>query len=153
MKKQQLPEVDFSLEFALAGIVSTERPYKLAWRLNQILPSKLSMQDDIVFYQNNEPLVMFTRFEGLDAINRIIYTVLENRSDGHYLLPELKTVDFLLIVTGALEYFDMSETIQTIKHINEVQWISEIAPSRLKSKNNLILPESYVNQQFKKLLA
>ena len=67
------------------------------------------------------------------------FYLLNNRSlEGVFLLPELPSFDYFLIIKHYIDRDDIQTLIDDIKSINEVLLTKKLDPSSLKSKENLI---------------
>lgn len=140
MKKHYLDN-EFEEDFVLFGVVSSERPHRLAWLLNSGMHCGFERKDDILFYSKEQLESYFPRYDYSDDINRLQYHLLGNKDEGQCLLPELKHVDYILMIKGAIEYFKPEKFIATVKTLESVQLITPLNSSILKSKHNLIIPD------------
>lgn len=134
-------DIDYPDDFLLFGIVSSEKNYRLAWLLNTLTEHDFERKDDIDYFVNHEPAAAFARFDYYDELNRLSYHLVENKDDAYFLLPELKNIDYLMMVKGAIEYFESEAYVKLLSSIAEIQFVTSIDISQLKSKNNLIIPE------------
>jgi len=123
------------------GVVSNERPHRMAWILNENLGFNFERKDDIHFLNKEQQESFFSRFEFIDDLNRLQYHLLGNNDDGQRLLPELKNIDYLLIIKGAIDYVDPKLFLGRVKSLENIQLITELDPNVLKSKQNLIIPD------------
>ncbi len=123
------------------GVVSSEKPHRFAWLLNNALHLNLKRQDDIPFVGKESQESNFPRFDYHDELNRLQYYLLGNKDESQCILPELKHVDYILLIKGAIEYFKPKKLITAGKKIESVQLITEINQQLLKSKHNLIIPD------------
>ena len=139
MKKSYLVEEPPD-DFILFGIVTQELPHRLAWFINKIMEFGFVRNDDIVFLHNGKEESHFSRFDYSDELNRLDYHLLSNNEEGIRLIPELRNVDFLLMIKGALSYFDKDHLLTLLKTIETIRLITEISPARLKSRQHLVLP-------------
>lgn len=139
--KKLLLDIDFDDDFLLIGIVTQEKYYRIAWLLNQILKSDFSLKDEIVLFQSNLPKAKFTRLDYHDEINKITYHLIENKDESHFLLPEIKNIDYLLMIKGATEFLLLHAIVDKIKKLKEVQLVTSIELKKLKSKHHLFIPE------------
>lgn len=140
MKKHYL-DTTFDEEFLMFGVVSNERPHRIAWILNDNLGFNFERKDDIHFLNKDQQESFFPRFEFIDDLNRLQYHLLGNNDEGQRLLPELKNVDYLLIIKGAIDYLDPKLFLGKVKLLESIQLITELDPNVLKSKQNLIIPD------------
>lgn len=137
MKKVFL-DIGYDYDFALLGIVSQEKPHRLAWLLNQYLGMQFYHHGELVFFEQELPKNYFTRYHFADEINHLQLYIIENKDNGTYLIPELRTVDYFLLFKGALDFVDPQEYINALKPVDSIQLVTEIDHQKLKSKQNLI---------------
>jgi hypothetical protein len=64
--------------------------------------------------------------------------LLSNKDDGQYLLPDVKNCDYLLIVKGAIDFFEEQPLKDVFRQIPTVQFIYATDPNKMKSKTNLM---------------
>ena len=128
-------------EFLIFGVVSNERPHRIAWLLNENLTFRLERKDDIHFLNKDQQESFFSRFEYIDELNRLQYHLLGNNDEGQRLLPELKNIDYLLIIKGAIDYVEPKVFLTKVKSLENIQLITELDTNVLKSKQNLIIPD------------
>lgn len=81
---------------------------------------------------------MFTQFTFIDEENHTTYTLIGNRDESQLLIPELKNFDYLLLIKGAIDFFEEETLKENIKTIPIVQIIFEVETEKLKSKHNLV---------------
>lgn len=137
MKKVFL-DIGFDYDFALLGIVSQEKPHRLAWLVNNHLGMQFYHHGELVFYDQEIPKNHFTRYHYADEINHLQLYIIENKDNGTYLIPELRNVDYFLLFKGALDFVDPQEYINGLKPVDSIQLVTEIDHQKLKSKQNLI---------------
>lgn len=121
----------------LYGIVTQEIPHRLAWFINQHNPFAFARIDDYEL-ELNGLLVSFACFEFKHEENHTTYLLLNNKDDGQYLLPDLKNCDYLLIIKGAIDFFEEQPLKELFRQIPTVQFIYATDPDKLKSKTNLM---------------
>lgn len=140
MKKFTLePEYDF--DFFMIGISCHLKDYRIAWFMNNQLDINLvKTADHKVFIRKADEFASeFSLFSFEDEENHSQFLLLANHCETGDLLVEQKHFDYFLIIKGSLYDEQVEEIITTIKSINQVQLVSEMFPSTLKSKNNLII--------------
>lgn len=137
MKKIFL-EVAYDEDFLLYGIVSQEKAHRLAWLINKTMGYHLVMDEELTLYAGNDIQQSHMKFSFHDEINHLDVFLLNNRDESLVLMNELRTIDFFIIIKGALEFFKKRNFTAGIKTITEVQLISEIKHNKLKQRQNLI---------------
>lgn len=121
----------------LYGIVSQEKPHRIAWLLNKIHPYKFVRVDDYELEINSKPNA-FAQFIFDDEENHTQYVILSNKDESSFLIPELRNFDYLLLIKGAIDFFEDETLKNNIKTIPSIQIIFEVETDKLKSKQNLI---------------
>ncbi len=151
---------DIREEFTLIAIHCSEEAYKMAYLINNCVSLRLHRCRKDLDFSEKDAEITFPRFEFEDMIEYTTYDLLANKSKivgvrtaakgelfeseaseevvTNYLLPELKTVDFLLKITSDYEQVPLRKLLLDINKINEVISAYNIETDRLKSKNNLI---------------
>lgn len=119
------------------GIVSQEKPHRLAWYINKFNPFAFTRVDDYQITIHDKEC-MFAQFVFNHEENHTTYTLIANRDESSFLLPEVKNYDYLLVITGATDFFEEHPLKDMFKQIPVVQIVYEIETEKLKSKSNLI---------------
>ncbi|MGE5106832.1 MAG: IPExxxVDY family protein [Sphingobacteriales bacterium] len=124
----------------LLGIVAPVKDYQLCWQMNQVLRFD--------FRNNNELEIQLTKknrkyffaiYEYEEPNSSIKHYLYNNQFDGEYLLPELKHLDFLWLITGeTVEETTVTSLQQSIRNINGVQLVMELTSDKIKNKQHLI---------------
>ncbi|MCX2742415.1 IPExxxVDY family protein [Mangrovivirga sp. M17] len=139
MKKTKL-EKSLIIDFKAVGISCTLKAYKLAWLLNKILNIQLVKENDFQLESGNE---------NIEICNYLYETpagylkLIENKATNHervgnlFLIPELKQFDFLFLIKES-DSFNADEIINKIKTLNEINFITPINYTQIKSKENLL---------------
>lgn len=130
--------VNYSFDFPLFGIVANEMPHRLVWFLNQLGHLNFYRDHDYELHFD-EQLLSFPCFSFIDEENHLNFTLIGNKDDNQWLIPEYKHVDFIIAVQGAIDFFDEEHFKQLVMKSKVVQLIFSVDVNKLKSKNNLIL--------------
>ena len=140
-------EEDVHKNFALLAIHSTLEPYKLAFLLNKILQTKLKREKED-FKPGNVIKKGFPLFKYTHFLTHQIYCLVSNKTTSfvkttitnaglfqnnvplqnqvHYVVPQLKQVDFFLKINNVLsekEKTNLQNKIKQIKQIQSVYWV------------------------------
>jgi hypothetical protein len=140
MKKAKL-QIEPTFDFELLGIVSPIREYRMAWLVNQELDLNLVKVDDLELeFLNSEKLEIAQYFLSLPHgfIQLLKNKALNSAQQLAYLVPELKNLDYFLLVQDETEQMDLSNFMEKLSHNPLVQSIVRIDISKLKSKENLL---------------
>ncbi len=137
MKKTRLV-IDYDYDFALLGITSSVKFYKLAWSVNQALQISLIRISDYEL-----PLKDETRQFGCYVFEKDDPQIwlFRNRSlenDKHYLAPEISHFDYILKIPGNSQSFAKKEILKDLREIKCIEYIGAIDLDALKSKTNFL---------------
>ena len=151
MSKHVLNHFETESKSAFYGLYSSEEFYYLVLLLNEKLGIKLKRSKKDISFKNSA--TAFMAYYHVDKKNDFEMFVYKNslpsktetkedeglffqESKEDLLLPELRSVDFILKIEGDQSIFvELLEKIRTIKEVVSVFKISE---KKLKSKENLI---------------
>ncbi|MDW7693924.1 IPExxxVDY family protein [Flammeovirgaceae bacterium SG7u.111] len=135
-------ELEILYEFELIGIASFARPYKMAWELNRALDIRLVKVDDLELNFLNEQFVQVLNFYFATVHNtfRLIKnkSVFSSKNIKPYILPELESFDFFLVVENQTGYGSIDDSLQVLSEIPIVQYVKKFDANLLKSKDNLM---------------
>jgi len=131
-------DIGFDYDFVLYGIVSQETPHRLAWLINDKVKSNFIRKDDLLIYINETEEINITRFYFHDELNHLDFELLSNKDGSVFWLPELRKIDYFILVKGALESFKKRKYTEPFKKIDSIQIITEINHKKLKEKERLI---------------
>ena len=140
MKKAKLL-VEPTFDFELLGIVSPIRDYRMAWLVNKELELNLVKADDLELeFLSAEKLEISQYFLSLPHgfIQLLKNKALNSSQQLAYLIPELKNLDYFLLVQDETEQLDLSHFMEKLSQNSLVQSIVRIDISKLKSKENLL---------------
>lgn len=140
MSKHRL-QVDFDFEFSLICIISSLKDYRLCWAINRALNIELAREEEELKISNEKKRLeaYFNQFHYEDEINFLHYHLLANKSAGAFLLPELKQVDYLLMLRGDAAEDAKEEILLQLKNLPGIEALFAANPAELRSKENLIL--------------
>jgi len=130
------PEFDF----LLIGISCHLKDYRFVWNLNHHLNYQLKREDDLsMIVDKLKTKSLFSIFSYEDEENHIHYSLIANRGDAGILIPELKTVDYLLQIRGPLEDEELEQEVERLKNVPNVLTAFSIDPTTLKSGASLLI--------------
>ncbi len=140
MKKAKLL-VEPAFDFELLGIVSPIRDYRMAWLVNKELELNLVKADDLELeFLSAEKLEISQYFLSLPHgfIQLLKNKALNSSEQLAYLIPELKNLDYFLLVQDETDQLELSNFMEKLSQNPLVQSIVRIDISKLKSKENLL---------------
>lgn len=124
----------------LLGIVAPIKDYQFCWQLNRLFHFNFRLNNDIEI-QLTKKLIRFSFsiFEYEEPSSSLVHYLYNNKHSGEYLLPQFKHNDFLWLMKGdAVDDHKFENITRSIRQINGVQMVAELAPDKLLQKGNLM---------------
>ncbi len=128
---------ELDLDFVLVAITSQLKDYVLCFKLNKQLNINFYKIEELII-ENNSGEVFFSRYHYQIPETETDFYLLANKGDQGYLISEMKTVDYFIIIRNYISQDDTEQLIEGINKLPEVLVSIEVDPKRLKSKENLI---------------
>jgi len=139
MSKKKL-DLEFEVEAAVIGIVTSLQDYKLAWKINQVFKIELVLEKDLVIDFAKRSKITLSNYcyqTDLIKIDLVKNKGIDNEKSA-YLTKELKQIDYFLLIEGEDYFMVGSEVVQKLRSINEVSFVQLIDTTKLKSRDNFI---------------
>jgi hypothetical protein len=139
MARKVLRETYSEPAYILIGIACHLKDYRLSFLLNRKLEFVFTKQQDLVItlQEKTEPAgFSFYCYKDEDQGNS--YLLIANRSEDHVLLPELKQLDFLLMVDGDCKKGRRDQLIKAVSSIPNVLTAYEINQATIRNLGNLL---------------
>ncbi len=139
LDNKEMTESFFS-DTRLLGIMAPVKDYQLCWHLNSATGHNFRVNHELeIKLVKKKRDYFFSVYEYVEPTRFLAHYIYNNQFDGEYLLPEFRHLDFLWLMKGD-EVCDeaMQETIQTIRSINSVQLVAELATGKISNKENLV---------------
>ncbi len=138
MKKQTLT-LDVTPEFHLLALVTTLPYYRLCYFVNKHLSLDFVLQAPIAIQAKaDQRMLYFYFYEYYDPLEQMTYKLFINKHEGSVLIPELKRVDYFLILEGEFAAEQSPSIASKLEVIPAIQGIYEIDPADLRSWQNLL---------------
>lgn len=128
---------ELDLDFVLIAITSQLKDYMLCFKLNRQLNINFYKIDELII-ENNSGEQFFSMYYYQIPETETDFYLLANKGDSGYLIPEMKTVDYFILIRNYISEEEITELINGINKLPEVLVAIEVDPKRLKSKENLI---------------
>ncbi|HEY1023945.1 MAG TPA: IPExxxVDY family protein [Sphingobacteriaceae bacterium] len=127
------------LDFILIAITVPLRDYRFCYKLNKQVNREFCRigELELQFNAEEEPF-FFSRYYFQDQQTENDFYLLANKGSEGFLIPEMKTVDYFLLIHGFFDEDDLQHLLTQINKIPEVLVAAEVDPKKLKSKENLI---------------
>ncbi len=141
MKKTKLNS-DIMFDFELFGLICTEKEYKLAWIINQVLKVRLIKQNDLeIDFIGNKKLVIANFLSETENTSiRLLKnkSILSEGNDMIYLLPELANFDYFILARGYDEQYPKDYIRSAFKSLRQISFMQQLDMNKIKSKHNLL---------------
>lgn len=146
-------------DYKVIAIHSGLEDFRIAYFINKILNTRLSISPEQVELKVENTYALFNHYSYTDFDHDVLWNLIPNKTHFQsvikessslfneqdtafrsyiYLLPELKSVDFLLKIDDIDEAFDIDLVIDKIKTLRFVSLVYELQQNKIKNKNNLI---------------
>ena len=83
----------------------------------------------------------FSKYYYFDELNKTTYHVIANKTIGSLYLPDLKQVDYLLIVNESQGLLNADDIVQKVMILNKVQMVFNIDPETVRTPQKLIFDD------------
>ncbi len=140
MKKAKL-FIEPTFDFELLGLVSPVKDYKMAWLINREMDLNLAKAKDLELeFISNARMEISQYFLSLPHgfIQLLKNKALNSSQQLAYLIPELKTMDYFLLVQDETEQTSIHTFVDHLSKNPHIQSVVRIDISKLKSKENLL---------------
>ena len=149
-----------TIDYGLIAIHSSLEDHRLAYFINRELSILLEKSPNDIWVTINEGESCFSRFIFEDPGNDSAWNLIQNRNritgtqsntttslfedtelqveTSVFLMPELKTVDYVLKIENMPSSFEADEVAEKLLGIKQIATAYVIDHKKLKSKNNLI---------------
>ena len=135
-------DIDYDFDFAIFGLVSSSKEYKLAWALNKCLNLRLVKQSDLNFDFIHKGRLVISNY--LHRSDTSSFRLFRNKSvdlstlKKPFLVPDIKEYDYIVQVSGVLSDCQQ-EILQHLNCVPIIQYVQPFDPNNLKFKENLII--------------
>lgn len=149
-----------TVDYGLIAIHSSLEDHRLAYFMNRELAILLEKSPNDIWVTINEGESCFSRFIFEDPGNDSAWNLIQNKNrvssmqsntttslfedtglpieTSVFLMPELKTVDYVLKIEHMPASFETDEVVEKLLTIRQIATAYTIDHKKLKSKNNLI---------------
>ncbi|MBE7178096.1 MAG: IPExxxVDY family protein [Mucilaginibacter polytrichastri] len=127
------------LKFDLIAITSPLRDYRLCHMLNTRLHFNFRKSDDytLIIASNGHP-TFFSRYADLWNSGDTEVFLLANKGGDGYLIPEMRSIDYFILIRGYLDAEDKQMVISGLNRMDDIHAVLQVEPARLRSHENLI---------------
>ena len=133
-------KLSLDLDFVLIAITASLKDYILCHKINKALEFEFEKTDDHEVYLNiDDAPISFSRFYYYVEQGEIEYYLVNNRNSEGFLIPEMKKVDFFMIIHQYIDKDDLNFILTRLNKLTDIQVAAQISPLKLKSKENLVM--------------
>jgi hypothetical protein len=129
-------EITEDYDFDLIGLSSHERDYRLAWSLNRNMGWSLIRLDDLIC-ENKKGISSHPHFRYLNLSDQTIITLIDNKTQEGFFLPELSQFDYILKIENSRDPMD-DHFLRKLKRTPFLMTAFQLEVDKLKSKRNLL---------------
>lgn len=130
---------ELDLDFVLVAITAQLKDYMFCFKINKQLGTDFCKVTDLeLLFKADQDLFYFSRYFYLMPETETECYIIANKGTEGFLVPEMKKVDFFLLIKNYIDEEDLKRIISGINKIPEVLVAAEVEPPKLKSKENLI---------------
>jgi hypothetical protein len=130
---------ELDLDFVLIALTVPLKDYRLCFQINKHLNIQFQRIEELVLSSTSETNTQyFSRYYYNSFNPESEYFLVANKGNEGFLIPEMKTVDFFIIIKNFIDEEDLEKLIGGLHRLPEVQVAAEVDPKKLKSKENLI---------------
>ena len=137
-KKKHVLHLEIEIDFAIIGLSSHQKDFKLSWSINKHNEWQLKKEDDVLIEtKTSTAKIPFALFSYVNEELGCEFLLLENKHLGHQVLPEIKGADYLIILRGAYSNQLIQETLNKLKTNPLVITAFEVEENKIVNKQNL----------------
>lgn len=137
-KKKHVLHLEIEIDFAIIGLSSHQKDFKLSWSINKYNEWQLKKEEDVlVETKSSTSKIPFSLYSFNNEELGCEFLLLENKHQGHQVLPEIKGADFLVILRGAYTQSLISETLEKLKANPMILTAFEVEENKIVNKQNL----------------
>jgi hypothetical protein len=137
MKRNRLV-VEYTYSFALIGITSSVKFYKLAWLLNNAMHIDLAKEQDFDLEGKNRSHTYECYSYPSDEPVLVLYKNKSVSTDSEYLLPEKSHFDYILKIPAESQSFSVKEITEVLRDLDRIEYIGALDVDTLKSRDNFL---------------
>lgn len=110
----------------------------LAFKINRQTSKDFARIDDLSVPRASLGYSFFSRYYYQVPESETDLFLLANKGTEGYLIPEMKNVDYFILIRNFMDQEDFDYLLGGLNRIPEVVVAAEVDPGKLKSKENLI---------------
>lgn len=130
---------ELDLNFKLIAINCPLKDYRFCFFVNKYTHLDLAKVDDHETWIPKQSSLFFSKYSYINPVQDTEFYLIGNKGiDGGYLIPEMRSIDYFLLIKEYIDEEDFNQIIEVLNQIDDVVVAKEIDPAKLKSKENLL---------------
>lgn len=138
MPKKLSKNIDYFEDYRLLALVSNLKDYSLCFHINRELKLDLAKHEDLFFDFASEPQQCFSWYYYYELKNHSTYYLIGNKSEGSYLMPSQKTVDYFLLIKDVLNEEAAKATVSSLRKIPYISAVFDVDMQRVSGLESLM---------------
>ncbi len=127
------------LDFAMIGIVSAYKDFRLCFEINKVLEINLCKEEDLEMKKlKRGSASLFSLYNYSNGDNEQ-YIVLSNKGSNGYFINELKHVDYFMLIRNLSPFNSLQTITDKLKHISLITNITLLEAIDYKSSENFLM--------------
>ena len=127
--------INQSDEFIILGLVSSEPDYKLSLTINKKFGISLKNISPVRIIDGSGSELIFSRFADTNGSPGTIFTLFSNRSGKHFLIRNLKNIDYIFQVHNPDDSTKADSLTASLRKIDSINAVFNIDLNTFKDKN------------------
>lgn len=140
-QKRHILDFDDTADFSLVGICTHHNGYRLAWGINDKLGLKLtqSIEPFIITFTKKGVVThqSYSMYEYYEEENRVNYSLVKNKENGKFLIPEKPSIDYFLFIEEN-DSINLDQLGIDLKKVDSILAVFILDTDTLPSTNNII---------------
>ncbi|PJJ83984.1 IPExxxVDY family protein [Mucilaginibacter auburnensis] len=131
---------ELDLDFVLIAVTASLKDYRACYLINKHLNFNFVRVDDLVVDNLNggNTRAYFSLFTCCWEASETDFYFIANRGNEGYLVPEMRKVDFFVLIKNYIDDADLDNMISALNKIPEIVTALKIDPKKIKSRENLL---------------
>jgi hypothetical protein len=130
---------EIDLDFVLIAVTTSLKDYRICYLINKYLKFNfVKIPDLAVNLDEGTVKSLFSIYNyHWEATKTDLYFIANKGTEG-YLVPEMRKMDYFLLIKNYLSENDSNEIISSLNKIPEIMTAVKIDPKKIKSHENLL---------------
>jgi len=147
-KKSKIIKYDIDIDFNIIGISYNKSIISLCHKLNkalniQLRKSSVSLNNTLCYSDKIESIDIYYNY---NEISRTLHCLMNNYNNPLFIIQNLKDINLLLLIKTP-DNFDISQTVNSIKNIDNILFATIIDKSLIKNTVLINIIIENVNNQ------